>query len=170
MSDKPVAIIKTWQARLQSAFYGHDEEIQCRDAEALELRVAYEALQKDYERLLLTIEAMKIGQRVLQGAIQASSMTDSEWREKYMREVEGLNNEGDPIGGDPPSGLRHHVEALKAENEAQAKRIVELEKGLTEISEWTKRYTSKGHPISTVADRLLAASKNGDSKCDANTG
>lgn len=75
-----------------------------------------------------------------------------DWKERYMREVEGLNNEGDPIGGDPPSGLRHQVEALKAEieelkeenrlldgayniaherhqkqNEAQAKRITELE-------------------------------------------
>ena len=60
--------------------------------------------------------------------------------------------------------LRAAYEALKAENEAQAKRIAELEKGLTEISEWTKRYTTPGHPISTVADRLLAAAKNGDSK------
>lgn len=36
-----------------------------------------------------------------------------DWKERYMREVEGLNNEGDPIGGDPPSGLRHQVEMLK---------------------------------------------------------
>lgn len=55
-------------------------------------------------------------------------------------------------------------ERHQKQNESQAKRIAELEKGLTEISEWTKRYTSPGHPISTVADRLLAASKNGDSK------
>jgi len=28
-----------------------------------------------------------------------------DWKEKYMRDVEGLNNEGDPIGGDSPSGI-----------------------------------------------------------------
>lgn len=32
-----------------------------------------------------------------------------DWRERYMREVEGLNNEGDPIGGEPPMGLRHQL-------------------------------------------------------------
>lgn len=52
-----------------------------------------------------------------------------DWKERYMREVEGLNNEGDPIGGDPPSGLRHQVETLKAalaaqaQQESQAKRL-----------------------------------------------
>lgn len=46
-----------------------------------------------------------------------------DWKERYMREVEGLNNEGDPIGGDPPSGFRHVVEALKAENEALRKQL-----------------------------------------------
>lgn len=56
-----------------------------------------------------------------------------DWKERYMREVEGLNNEGDPIGGDPPSGLRHQVEALKAENtklenEIYTKQILELKK------------------------------------------
>ena len=39
-----------------------------------------------------------------------------DWKEKYMRDVEGLNNEGDPIGGDSPSGLRAALEALQAEN------------------------------------------------------
>lgn len=96
---------------------------------------AYEALQKDHSRLLLTIEAMKVGQRVLQGAIQVSSMTDSEWREKYMREVEGLNNEGDPIGGDPPSGLRHQVEALKAENTKLEDELDQYKEYYEEMSE-----------------------------------
>lgn len=36
------------------------------------------------------------------------------WQDKYNREVEGLNNEGDPIGGDPPCGLRHLAERFKA--------------------------------------------------------
>lgn len=52
-----------------------------------------------------------------------------DWKERYMREVEGLNNEGDPIGGDPLSGLRHQVEALKAENEALQKENNSLKLG-----------------------------------------
>lgn len=36
------------------------------------------------------------------------------WYDKYQRDVEGLNNEGDPIGGDPPRGLRHLAEDGKA--------------------------------------------------------
>jgi len=39
------------------------------------------------------------------------------WKDKYNREVEGLNNEGDAIGGEPPSGMRHHIEYLLKENE-----------------------------------------------------
>ena len=31
-------------------------------------------------------------------------------RDRYNREVHGLNNEGDPIGGDPPCGLRDRAE------------------------------------------------------------
>lgn len=118
-----------------------EEQLLCYKEEATELRAAYEALQKENDELRLMINgsvlqiqamqlqinAMKIGQKVLDGSIQAKSISDSEWREKYMREVEGLNNEGDPIGGDPPSGLRHSVEYLKSENAAQAKRIAELE-------------------------------------------
>lgn len=37
------------------------------------------------------------------------------WQDRYMRDVEGLNNEGDPIGGDPPCGMRHTIEILKAQ-------------------------------------------------------
>ena len=34
-------------------------------------------------------------------------------QDRYNREVLGLNNEGDPIGGDPPCGLKHRVEQLQ---------------------------------------------------------
>lgn len=40
-----------------------------------------------------------------------------DWKEKYMRDVEGLNNEGDPIGGDSPSGLRAAYKALQKEKD-----------------------------------------------------
>lgn len=43
---------------------------------------------------------------------------NGEWRDRYMRDVEGLNNEGDPIGGDPPSGLRQQLAAASERLEA----------------------------------------------------
>lgn len=60
----------------------------------------------------------------------------SDWKERYMREVEGLNNEGNPIGGDPPSGLRHQVEALKVENE-------ELKEDLQFVERWANHHGTK---------------------------
>lgn len=36
------------------------------------------------------------------------------WHDRYMRDVEGLNNEGDPIGGEPAMGLRQVVERQQA--------------------------------------------------------
>lgn len=106
MSDKPVAIIKTWQERLQSAFYGHDEEIQCRDAEALELRVAYEALQARVKELEV---AAKYADHI--------DSTPENQRETMLYDT------------------LVERDALKAENEAQAKRIAELEQILEGVPE-----------------------------------
>lgn len=39
---------------------------------------------------------------------------DGCWRDRYMRDVEGLNSEGDPIGGEPPVGLRRMADAWRA--------------------------------------------------------
>ena len=44
----------------------------------------------------------------------AGQDTDGYWRDRYMRDVEGLNSEGDPIGGEPPVGLRHMADAWRA--------------------------------------------------------
>ena len=41
----------------------------------------------------------------LQEAIRRS-MT---WEDRYNRDVEGLNNEGDAIGGEPARGMRHYT-------------------------------------------------------------
>lgn len=38
-----------------------------------------------------------------------------EHKDRYFREVYGLNNEGDPIGGDPADGLVHQVARLLEE-------------------------------------------------------
>lgn len=43
----------------------------------------------------------------------AARLADVEAR--YQREVHGLNNEGDPIGGAPPFGLKRRAEAAEAE-------------------------------------------------------
>lgn len=47
------------------------------------------------------------------------------------------------------------LDAQSALIEQQAKEIEALRKALTEIAEWTDRYTSHGHPVSTVAKRAL---------------
>lgn len=47
------------------------------------------------------------------------------WHDKYMRDVEGLNNEGDPIGGDPACGMRHRIDALKKQIEEKDFEILE---------------------------------------------
>ena len=46
-----------------------------------------------------------------------------DWRERYMREVEGLNNEGDPIGGEPAMGLRQVAERQRAVIENLVQRL-----------------------------------------------
>ncbi len=39
------------------------------------------------------------------------------WKDLYNRDVNGLNNEGDAIGGEPARGMRYYVEYLRKENE-----------------------------------------------------
>lgn len=42
-------------------------------------------------------------------------------KDKYQRDVFGVNNEGDPIGGDPAGGYANDVARLKEENESLRK-------------------------------------------------
>lgn len=46
-----------------------------------------------------------------------------DWRERYMRKVEGLNNEGDPIGGEPAMGLRQVVDRQRFALDDLAQRL-----------------------------------------------
>ena len=57
--------------------------------------------------------------------------------DKYQRDVFGLNNEGDPIGGDPPSGLKRRAETAEAGLAAANAREAGLRKALEVIREWT---------------------------------
>lgn len=42
--------------------------------------------------------------------------TSIDWQDKYNRDVNGLNNEGDPIGGDPAGGYRADIANLTKQN------------------------------------------------------
>jgi len=54
---------------------------------------------------------------------------------------------------------KHQAATPYPADESPTKRIEELEKGLRDIANWTKRWASPSHPIAIVADRLLAAPK-----------
>jgi len=51
-----------------------------------------------------------------------------QWADRYNREVLGVNNEGDAIGGEPAFGLKHKVEKLQA-------RIAQLSDGWVKSKE-----------------------------------
>lgn len=57
---------------------------------------------------------------------ESSVKPDSYWKDLYYREVEGLNNEGDPIGGEPACGLRQQVEALRKEIDELKEKLLAL--------------------------------------------
>lgn len=42
----------------------------------------------------------------LQAVVAQNVRRAMAWEDRYNRDVLGLNNEGDPIGGDPPRGLK----------------------------------------------------------------
>ena len=142
MSDKPVYQGSrnpslSWKEITQEEFNQVSESIS-KGCTGLFVQVLYPA--SAYEAQRNEVEKLKAENEALR--FKALAAIGPRVKQSYEREIKGLEDQ----------------------IEAQAKRIAELEKGLTEISEWTKRYTSTGHPISTVADRLLAESKNGDSK------
>lgn len=82
-------------------------------------------IEKDWPEYQPTLAALsaRVDGRMpadVQLDVDTSSDAASYWRDRYMREVEGLNNEGDPIGGEPAVGLRHTVERQKAALETMA--------------------------------------------------
>lgn len=50
----------------------------------------------------------------LEGQLAAMTAERDRLEQRYQREVLGLNNEGDPIGGHPPIGLKARAEAAEA--------------------------------------------------------
>ncbi len=68
-----------------------------------------------------------------------------DWKEKYMRDVEGLNNEGDPIGGDSPSGLRAALEAQTKRANALALVIRDLA-SMVSFAKRTERIVQRQAP------------------------
>jgi len=51
--------------------------------------------------------------------------------------------------------MAKYMGRLEAERDELRERIAKLETALTDICEWTDRYTTAGHPVSTVARREL---------------
>jgi hypothetical protein len=66
----------------------------------------------------------KLQNRIEELEAQLAAMTAERDRleQRYQREVLGLNNEGDPIGGPPPIGLKARAEAA----EAKLARVIEI--------------------------------------------
>ncbi len=73
--------------------------------------------KSDHEKWEGCREVRYAPEEVLTESISHAYEREMYWHDKYNREVEGLNNEGDAIGGEPPCGLRHIVEHLRKENE-----------------------------------------------------
>ncbi len=73
-----------------------------------------------------------------------------ECAEKYS--VYGITNAFIFIEFDD-AGLHEFIQRIE---QPHLQRIAELENALRYIKEWTDRYTSPGHPISTVAGRVLS--------------
>jgi hypothetical protein len=53
----------------------------------------------DIENAAFIAAAANLDFDALAGELDAANRSADMWRDKYFREVEGLNNEGDPIGG-----------------------------------------------------------------------
>lgn len=108
-----IGFVDAWQ--VENGFF--ENNIRLKQVSILYSAAAYEALQTENAELCkqLTVDF---------------SANSDKWRERYMRDVDGLNNEGDPIGGDTPSGFRHAIEVLQVENSAQAKEIESLKNTL----------------------------------------
>ena len=90
------------------------------------------------------------------------------WRDKYNREVLGLNNEGDPIGGDPAYGLNHRIADLEQKLKA-AEKVSEAAKELLAQNEFaTKVRGGEGHLAKAMSSLRSALSSHpvSDKKSD----
>ena len=82
----------------------------------------------------------------LHEGIIAEIVNTTRWKDRYMREVEGQNNEGDGIGGEPPYGLRHRVEDLQAKFDG----LREFRKCLIGYIEGMKSYVTLESDVFTL--------------------
>jgi len=147
---------------LQGTFYGHDEEIQCRDSESLELRAAYEALQKEL------------------GYSKMAADAEAEFANEYKAKFEALKAENEALVNDKEQQAKRIEELEKCVEILQRplddeiiSRIIVLVKNVSDeelasnVFESVRNMTNWNK--STPAEFLVlfdktAASKNGDSK------
>lgn len=87
----------------------------------------------------------------------------TDWKDRYIREVEGLNNEGDAIGGEPPSGMRHEVERLRVLVANLERQIAEMEAARGEpVACCYRRKPEKGEDVMPMPWMFSALAKNID--------
>lgn len=86
-----------------------------------QLAVTLAATERDRDAWRSEVDVLRAHVVKLDRALIDAYTRATTWHDRYNRDVEGLNNEGDPIGGNPPEGLRQRVEQLQAErDEARA--------------------------------------------------
>lgn len=68
------------------------------------------------------LAAMRERERLLQEQLVEEIRRTTKWQDLYNREVHGLNNEGDAIGGEPAVGLK--IRAEQAEQLLQQLRLL----------------------------------------------
>jgi len=77
----------------------------------------YEALAEELDRQsVITGDYIARAQRMGDENAELRAELQTE-RDRYFREVYGLNNEGDPIGGDPAGGYVNQIAELRAAND-----------------------------------------------------
>lgn len=73
-------------------------------------------LDSDNDGMILLGRAMDLAQQAdqdiadLRESLQDEIRRSTRFQDQYNREVLGLNNEGDAIGGEPARGLKHYAE------------------------------------------------------------
>ena len=86
-------------------------------------------------------------------------MSDNKMREALQQALAALEYHTEQTR--PIHSTNEAIATLRAALAQQAStdtaRITRLENGLREIAEWTERYTTPNHPISTIARRLLTS-------------
>ncbi len=73
---------------------------------------------------------------------------------KYERDVWGLNNEGDPIGGDSPSGFANDLLRVTIERDSLRQQLAERDATIERLEAGIPRIQEQSHQMRQVRDKL----------------